>query len=348
MPDYRKIAAQMAVKYHIDPRVFQRQIAQESGFDPEAKSPAGARGIAQIVPRWHPEVNPDDPIASLEFAARWMGQLYKQYGNYEQALSVYNSGKPDAYKDPHFASGQTYDYVRKIMGGVEGTEVPKVGSFDAPNVRAAKQSLASISQPLTKMVLDKKAYGLQALGDIASGNFDPERTLASVQSFKKQVPVSGARQLAPASDGPQEPALDTGQPLDIGKWVIKSAGMDREGTPTRPEVFQFAAKLARLEGHPLTIGTGSNHREFVNNDPSGHRSDHWFGEAADIPASGDALTRLGQDALIAAGADPNWARKQTGGVFNIAGYNILFNTKVGGNHYNHLHFGMGRILGRGK
>jgi predicted Zn-dependent protease len=40
------------------------------------------------------------------------------------------------------------------------------------------------------------------------------------------------------------------------------------------------------------------------------------------------------------------ARKQTGGVFNIGGYNILFNTHVGGNHFNHLHIGLGRIIGR--
>ena len=97
-------------------------------------------------------------------------------------------------------------------------------------------------------------------------------------------------------------------------------------------------------GSPLTIGTGSNHHEFVSG--TNRRSDHWFGDAADVPMSGQNLTRLGQDALIAAGMDPAQARKQTGGVFNVGGYNILFNTNVGGNHYNHLHVGLGRIIGR--
>jgi hypothetical protein len=144
-----------------------------------------------------------------------------------------------------------------------------------------------------------------------------------------------------APPGPQGPVG-----TDWKKWVTPSSTMDRSGVATNPAVFQTVAKIAQAYGQKLTIGTGSNHREFVNNDPHGHQSDHWFGEAADIPMAGTALTRLGQAALIAAGADPKWARQQSGGVFNIGGLNILFNTHVGGNHFNHLHVGLGRILGR--
>lgn len=129
-----------------------------------------------------------------------------------------------------------------------------------------------------------------------------------------------------------------------GKWVIPSPTMDRRGVATQPAVLNFVAKIAQQFGRPLTIGTGSNHNEFVKG--TSRRSDHWYGEAADIPAAGADLTRLGQAALVAAGANPAWARQQKGGVFNIGGYNILFNTNVGGNHWNHLHVGLGRILGR--
>ncbi len=58
------------------------------------------------------------------------------------------------------------------------------------------------------------------------------------------------------------------------------------------------------------------------------------------PTSGDALTQLGQEALIAAGMSRKQAMKQTGGVYNIGRYQILFNTHVGGNHFNHLHVGV--------
>jgi hypothetical protein len=42
----------------------------------------------------------------------------------ERALSAYNSGRPDAYKDPNFAHGQTYNYVRSIMGGQDVSTAP--------------------------------------------------------------------------------------------------------------------------------------------------------------------------------------------------------------------------------
>lgn len=113
----RAVAVQAATKAGIDPNVFVRQINQESGFNPNAQSGAGAVGIAQIVPKYHPGVNATDPVASLDWAANYMAGLVKQYGSYAPALSVYNSGNPTAYKDPNFAKGQTFNYVKDILGG---------------------------------------------------------------------------------------------------------------------------------------------------------------------------------------------------------------------------------------
>ena len=48
--DYMGMAAQIAREEGIDPEIFVRQIALESRFNPDAVSPAGAVGIAQIMP----------------------------------------------------------------------------------------------------------------------------------------------------------------------------------------------------------------------------------------------------------------------------------------------------------
>src|SRR3954470_14082342 len=94
MADLRKVARQDARKYGLDPGTFERQIGAESGFNPHITSPAGARGVAQIMPStaagWG--VNPDDPIASLDAAAKHMAQYVKQYGSYRNALVAYNAG----------------------------------------------------------------------------------------------------------------------------------------------------------------------------------------------------------------------------------------------------------------
>ena len=62
---YEAFAAVMASQNQVPVQLFLCQINQESGFNPTITSPAGAVGIAQIVPKWHPGVDPLDPFAAL-------------------------------------------------------------------------------------------------------------------------------------------------------------------------------------------------------------------------------------------------------------------------------------------
>jgi biotin carboxyl carrier protein len=114
---YGKLADRLARKYGVDPRLFRRLITQESGWNPNAVSGAGARGLTQVVPKWHPKANLSTPKGQLEYGAKHLGSLLKKYGNPRDALSVYNSGRP-------WAQGQgiseTRNYVAKILGGYGG------------------------------------------------------------------------------------------------------------------------------------------------------------------------------------------------------------------------------------
>src|SRR5688572_13579226 len=94
MSDLRGFARQAAVNAGIDPGIFERQIDQESGFNPNAfNAGSGATGIAQIIPRFHPDVDPRDPEASLVYAAGWMRRLVDaNEGSYARALASYNWG----------------------------------------------------------------------------------------------------------------------------------------------------------------------------------------------------------------------------------------------------------------
>lgn len=113
-----------AIRNGIDPEIFVRQINQESGFNVSAKSPAGAKGIAQIVPVWHPGVNVDDPFESLDYAAALMASHFAKYGDYPRALAAYNAGggTVDKYGGvPPFE--ETQRYVKSILG-VPHTPIP--------------------------------------------------------------------------------------------------------------------------------------------------------------------------------------------------------------------------------
>lgn len=73
------------------------QIQAESGFNPNAVSPAGAEGIAQFLPStaagWNPPFDPFDPLASLKAGAQYDWNALNQFGgDYAAALSAYNAG----------------------------------------------------------------------------------------------------------------------------------------------------------------------------------------------------------------------------------------------------------------
>jgi len=92
--DYPTIAREDAQAAGISPLLFVRQINEESGFNPNAVSPAGAIGIAQFMPTTAAGlgVNPWNPYASLQGAARLMASYLKRYGDYAKALAAYNAG----------------------------------------------------------------------------------------------------------------------------------------------------------------------------------------------------------------------------------------------------------------
>jgi hypothetical protein len=100
--------------------------------------------------------------------------------------------------------------------------------------------------------------------------------------------------------------------------------------------LNFARQLAGIYGKPITLGTGTNHSRMTT---SGNVSAHWGGHALDLPASGSQLIAMGRAALIAAGMPRAQAMKQTGGLFNVGNHQVIFATRVGGNHFNHVHVG---------
>jgi soluble lytic murein transglycosylase-like protein len=93
--DLVTLAQQDAIKYGISPVYFVRQIYAESGFNPNAYSPAGAVGIAQFLPSTAAGlgINPYDPVSALDGAAKYMARLSNQFGgDYAKALAAYNAG----------------------------------------------------------------------------------------------------------------------------------------------------------------------------------------------------------------------------------------------------------------
>jgi hypothetical protein len=102
----------------IDPAILAGLIEVESGFIPNRVSKRGARGIAQIMPQYHPGVNPDDPIASINYAAKWLSSTQRQFGgDMRLALLAYNGGTPTIakYRGPIPGSRENQEYYGKVI-----------------------------------------------------------------------------------------------------------------------------------------------------------------------------------------------------------------------------------------
>jgi len=109
-----------AAKYNVDPALLRGLIRQESNFNANATSPAGARGLTQLMPGTAASlgVDPSVPAQAIEGGAKYLRQQLDRFGNDPaKALAAYNAG-PGAVARyggvPPYA--ETQNYVRKVLG----------------------------------------------------------------------------------------------------------------------------------------------------------------------------------------------------------------------------------------
>ena len=117
--EYMPVARAAANRHGVPEDLFLRLVQQESGWNPNAVSPKGARGLAQLMPGTAANlgVNPHDPRQNLEGGARYLRMMYDRFGSWRLALAAYNAG-PEAVEKhggvPPYR--ETKNYVRIIYG----------------------------------------------------------------------------------------------------------------------------------------------------------------------------------------------------------------------------------------
>ena len=119
---YSDLFSRAASRYGVDASLLAAMANQESGFDSQAVSPAGAQGLMQFMPATAKGlgVNPLDPNSAIDGAARYLSSLTKQFGSTDLALAAYNAGPGTVSRYggiPPYT--ETQNYVRSVMSKAE-------------------------------------------------------------------------------------------------------------------------------------------------------------------------------------------------------------------------------------
>lgn len=138
---YRGELLKETAKRKIDPRFLLAIMKQESSFKPGAKSPAGARGLLQLVydtavkynkKAGYPNLQPDDlykPAVSIAIGSEYIADLKDEFGGlYEAIAASYNGGEDNSARwlnrsrpkdagifTSEVGFAETKNYVFKVM-----------------------------------------------------------------------------------------------------------------------------------------------------------------------------------------------------------------------------------------
>lgn len=112
-------------RYGVSPKLLAAVAKVESGYNPRAVSPAGARGLMQIMPATARGlgVNPMKPAEAVDGAARLLAKHLKKFDSLSLALAAYNAGAGAVQRYggiPPYAETQAYvPKVRKAMAALD-------------------------------------------------------------------------------------------------------------------------------------------------------------------------------------------------------------------------------------
>jgi len=106
----------------------------ESTFNPSARSPAGARGLFQLMPATAKSLGlstflPDertDPEKSAKAAAQLLRSLHEQFGDWPLALAAYNAGAGRVQRTLQKKGAKTYADIAASLPTETRMYVPKV------------------------------------------------------------------------------------------------------------------------------------------------------------------------------------------------------------------------------
>jgi soluble lytic murein transglycosylase-like protein len=112
-----------ARKYSLPEKLIESVIQAESNFRVDAVSPAGARGLMQLMPGTAKELGVNDPFdvrQNIDGGAGYLRQMMDRFGgDVKLALAAYNAGPGTVEKyDGNVPYRETKNYIERVLKGI--------------------------------------------------------------------------------------------------------------------------------------------------------------------------------------------------------------------------------------
>jgi len=131
---YVSLAYQAGAQHSVDPLLILAVMAIESRYNPVAESSMGARGLMQVIPKYHLEKLLDhggepallEPAVNITVGAQILREYQRRFRDTETALQMYGGALDDA----------ATQYASKVLA--------EKACLDALKVKARKQTAQSV------------------------------------------------------------------------------------------------------------------------------------------------------------------------------------------------------------
>ncbi len=190
---YNDLFDAATIKHNLPDGLLNKIGHVESGFNPDAISPAGARGVMQFMPRTANEygIDPHDAPAAIDAAGKKMAHLRDYYdGNITKAIAAYNYGEGNLNEviDNHgdqwreHLPTETTNYLNKIIGGSNESKSSRVDSGS----RSTNDALATTVNKIKEEEPDYSSLSLDELENLHKKAIDANNDI-DYEAIKKHL-----------------------------------------------------------------------------------------------------------------------------------------------------------------
>jgi hypothetical protein len=265
----------------------------ESGFNPNAGSPAGAVGMWQFIKgtgvRYGLVIDGSvderrDPVKSTRAAARYLTDLYKQFGSWYLAAASYNCGEHRVQKELRKSShrnfwelsanrclpSETKNYVPQLIAATIIAKNPEKYGFNHVPYQAPQAPEVQLAQASNKASRGSSngvaACGVMPLPLRAKGAADPQPQ--GQPSCQAPGAPQADRQLRTGARNPKKPATQAAYASDnrrnaapcVASLFGSSSAVSKKGKAEKPKSPRSGPVFAQKKKSPQkSIGKGKGH-----------------------------------------------------------------------------------------